>query len=208
MSTVSSISQPKSKRKGATTGISIAFTKKLVAQYYLQGKTQGDMVEDLDVSISTVRKYLKELRDEWKLKAVYDFSLAKAEQLARIDEVERVAWEGFHNSVKGSTSTTTMKSNQSNTKMRTKTKPSVSDTKWLDKIQWCVEQRSKILGLYAPKKIDQTIKNDQKLEEMSTEELLNLANKQAVEPIYEVDGEYVESDNDWEVKAGEEVAHE
>ena len=205
---MSSISQPKNKRKGATTGLSIAFTKKLVAQYYLQGKTQGDMVEDFDVSISTVRKYLKELRDEWKLKAVYDFSLAKAEQLARIDEVERVAWEGFHNSVKGSTSTTTMKSNQSNTKMRTKTKPSVSDTKWLDKIQWCVEQRSKILGLYAPKKIAQTIKNDQKLEEMSTEELLNLANKQAVEPMYEVDGKFVEPDNDWEVKAGEEVVHE
>ena len=163
------------------------------------------MVEAFNVSHSTVKKYLKELREEWKEKALYDFSLAKAEQLARVDEIERVSWEGFHKSVKGSTSTTTMKSNQTNTKMRTKTKPSVSDTKWLDKIQWCVEQRSKILGLYAPKKIDQTIKNDVKLEEMSTEELLDLANKQAIEPMYEVDGVMQEVEEGVEIasKAGE-----
>ena len=205
MSTALSTAESKSKRKGSNTGLSIAFTKSLVAQYYLQGRTQNDMVEAFNVSHSTVKKYLKELREEWKEKALYDFSLAKAEQLARVDEIERVSWEGFHKSVKGSTSTTTMKSNQTNTKMRTKTKPSVSDTKWLDKIQWCVEQRSKILGLYAPKKIDQTIKNDVKLEEMSTEELLDLANKQAIEPMYEVDGVIQEVEEGVEIasKAGE-----
>lgn len=192
-------------RKGNNTHLSIAFTKKLVAQFYLQGKTQGDMVDAFNVSHSTVKKYLKELREEWQAKALYDFSLAKAEQLARIDEIERVAWEGFHNSVKGSLSTTTMKSKDSKTKMQTKTKPSVSDTKWLDKIQWCVEQRNKILGLYAPKKIDQTIKNERKLEEMTTEELLSLADKQAIEPVYEVDGNLLEFEEGVEIgsKAGE-----
>lgn len=200
--------QTKPVRKGSSTQLSIAFSKKLVAQYYLQGRTQSDMVEELSISMTTVQKYLRELREEWKVKALYDFSLAKAEQLARIDEVERVAWEGFHKSVNGSVSTTTMKSKGStSSKMRTKTKPSVSDTKWLDKIQWCVEQRSKILGLYAPKKIDQTIKNDRKLEEMTTEELLNLADKQAIEPLYEVDGSLKEFGQDGvEIgsKAGEE----
>jgi len=196
---------PNGLSRRANTDIEGAFIKQAIAQHYLQGVSLKAMSEQLNVGYATVKNHLASLREEWKQKALFDFNLAKAEQLARIDEIERVSWENFHRSVDGSTSTTTIRSDKSASKMKTKTKPSVSDAKWLDKIQWCVEQRAKILGLYAPKKIDQVISQSKKLEDMSTEELLDLADRNAIEPIYEVDGavvEYADINNDKGVTIG------
>jgi len=171
-----------------STDLQIAFVQKQIAHYYLQGKTQQDMADDFGVSLSTVRRHIKLLREEWKERALYDFSIAKSEELAKVDEIERIAWDQFHKSLAGKEVATTMDNGTTVTEMMSRTTTGTSDIKWLDKIQWCVDQRCKILGLHAPKQavINQTIREEKNLEEMSTEELLKIANQKAVNAMYDV----------------------
>ena len=112
-------------------------------------------------------------------RSLYDFSRAKAEQLAKVDEVERVAWEQFSLSASRESLTEFLDANDLVTSQIKNTSKNAQEIKWLEKIQWCIDQRCKILGLYAPKQqiIQQNISDSRNLEDMTTDELLKIANK-------------------------------
>ena len=158
------------------------FDRQLLSSMYLRGMKQAEMAKELKVSLSTIEVDLRKLRDEWHNGASYDFRSAKMEQLAKIDEIERAAWEAYEAS-KGEHRRTTHYDEKVNPRTVTQKEASSSgDAKWLDKISWCVEQRCKILGFNAPKEVAMThSKIDRPLEELSREELMMIAQKRKTE---------------------------
>jgi len=174
--------------RAARTTLQKAFDKARLADMYLKGRSQREMIAELEISRSTVQSALKGLQQEWQSTALYDFNEAKALQLAKVDHLEKVAWEGYHLSQQGKTSMTEMNTNGSSFTSETRSVQPSGDTKWLDKIQWCIDQRCKILGLHAPKAaiIHQTIEEKKSLDDMSTEALMKIVEENAVAADFDV----------------------
>jgi transcriptional regulator with XRE-family HTH domain len=72
--------------------------RRQVAQLYSRGLSQVEIAERLGVSQPTVSNDLKVLRAEWLPSALTDFNQAKAQELAKIDNLEREAWTAWQRS--------------------------------------------------------------------------------------------------------------
>lgn len=73
-----------------------------IAQWYVEGKTQYQIAELLvhhkvmpSCSQKTVCLKIEKLRERWVTSALNNYDQAKAEELAKINNMERVAWEQF-----------------------------------------------------------------------------------------------------------------
>jgi hypothetical protein len=135
---------------------------------YLKGKPQTAIAEVVGVKQATVSRDLKAIRKMWLESTLMDFNEAKAREMARIDQLERVAWEAWENSL-GENVTTTVKYGpkivepgegdetsaveevgvlEIEAERKEKTIQLNGDPRYLERIQWCIEQRCKILGVY------------------------------------------------------------
>jgi hypothetical protein len=131
-----------------------------VAELFLRGiKRQGELAERLGVDRSTVSRDLKVLNARWKEAGVRDLDAAKGRELDRIDLLEREAWEAWERSKSGQETTTT---EQTTTPQGERSKAAFrkeeqhGDPRYLDHVEWWIEQRCRILGLHAPQKIAPT----------------------------------------------------
>lgn len=137
-----------------------------VARRYLQGEMQEEIARAFGVTQGQISHDLKAIRAAWLASAVRDFDAAKAEELARIDEVERAAWEGWKRSQEEKQVATQEKSEdplvytdaRGEPQIKQKTRQRISLRKegqagspaFLQVILTCIERRCKILGLDAP----------------------------------------------------------
>lgn len=136
-----------------------------IAERLIRGVMQRDIATELGkvrpykFTLDMVKGDCGELVKRWRSLAIGDIEEQKAEQLARLMELERQAWaalarlEGGIERTVARKTTYTAKTRSSNSAMK------VKDTKdntaaWLRAIQFCIQERSKILGLYAPVKLD------------------------------------------------------
>lgn len=124
-----------------------------VAELYLRGWSQTRIGEKLGVTQATISNDLKAIQKAWAESAIFDFNEAVGRELARIDNLEQVYWEAWFNSQAGATVRTASKSDAKGAASSVKTFDSVGDKRYLDGVQWCIEQRVKIMGLAAPEKI-------------------------------------------------------
>jgi hypothetical protein len=99
---------------------------------YLRGRRQTYIATKLGISQQQVSYDIKQLRRRWRESSVVNFNEAAQEQLARIDELERTYWIAWE---------------------RSTTDTKVGNASFLEGVQWCVEQRCKILGIYEATKI-------------------------------------------------------
>lgn len=104
--------------------------RRKVAALYLAGNIQTEIASELGVDQATISRDLTALQKLWSEQALRDLGEAKAEQLAKIDKLEREYWEAWVKS-------------QNEQK-------DPGDPRFLDGVQWCVEQRCKVLGLNSP----------------------------------------------------------
>lgn len=139
---------------------------------YLQGYSHQEIAEQ----ISANREYtltrqqitydIAKVVEKWQKEYLTDMNKIKARELARIDELEHSYWLAFERSTQDFVTreaeriqdeTGTREGNRPTFK-REKTKRKEhnrdGDAEFLKGIQWCIEQRMKILGLNAPKQID------------------------------------------------------
>lgn len=175
------------------------FDMQTLSSMYLRGVRQMDMAKELGVSISTVERDLQKLRGEWHESANYNFQSAKMEQLAKIDEIERAAWEAYEASRREKRKVTHFDEKVNPRTVTQKDEAGAGDAKWLDKISWCVEQRCKILGFHAPKEVAMThSKIDRPLEELSKEELMMIAQRRKADAAIAVESEIMEVSHDGE----------
>lgn len=140
-----------------------------VAEMYCRGVRQVDIARELGVTQGQVSKDLAAVRKAWMASSIRAFDQHRAEQLARIDEIERQAWAGWLRSVgtqRQTTNKTRVKGGPAGAGAGDDQQPAAApddlleetivehedagDSRFLDRMAWCVSERCKILGLYAP----------------------------------------------------------
>lgn len=136
-----------------------------IADKLIRGTLQRDIATELDrarpykFSLDMVKADSGELVKRWRSLAMGDIDDQKAEQLARIMELERQAWRALARLENGIERTVARKTKYTPKTRESKSAMKVRDNKdttaaWLRTLQFCIVERSKILGLYAPVKLD------------------------------------------------------
>lgn len=162
-----------------------------IAKMYVRGTTQMEMSRQLGVSQGQISNDLRLVLNQWTEQRIHDIDRIKNEQLTRINEIEREMWEAWEASktkkkvvVNKSKSGEMMdafdpmtgKASKVQTDKywragTTEEEPVAGDKQYMDGVMWCVQERSKIVGLYAPKKVAQTDPTGEH-EAMSAKEIL------------------------------------
>lgn len=135
-----------------------------IAYLYLQGKTQRDIAEYLkkdpdrkyELTQQTISNDIKVIKTRWQTSSLMNFNQAKAQELAKIDNLELVYWRAWENSCKPTKKTKTRKIDSikgPHQEGQIETKEQFGDKKWLDGVQWCIEKRLAIFGIEAPKRL-------------------------------------------------------
>lgn len=126
-----------------------------VAARYLRGEPQYIIARAFEVDAGTISRDLTAIRNDWMLSALRDFDAAKAQELAKIDEVERAAWMGWSKSQENAeTLQARMKSSGSETSKTTKGQ--AGNPRFLQVILDCIARRCAILGIDAEQRIKLT----------------------------------------------------
>lgn len=159
------------KEERVTTGsrqkMVIEYRRMIVAQKYLRGQSMGKIAQEMPAELSctrqTVYNDIKVLRDQWRQEANLPIADLRAKELAKIDELERVAWESFEIS-KGDKIVSKFgtvlpaaagsKPTVAAGPIRTVTKSQAGNPKWLDIIDKCVNRRCEILGIKKQQNLD------------------------------------------------------
>jgi len=144
----------------------LARDRRRISELYLQGWLQVDIAAEVGVSQPTVSNDLKAIQKEWVKSTLIDFNEAKAQELAKVDNLERIYHAAWQRSCEDA-ETATQKQKGSVTKRKdedgkfiaeqpaevSKTrKGQAGDPRFLVGIQWCIDKRCKIKGIEAPVK--------------------------------------------------------
>jgi len=140
-----------------------------IASLYLQGWQQAEIAEKLSqpetgrgyaLSQQMVSYDIQQLIKQWRESALIDLDETKAQELARINELERTYWRAWLESCKDA-ETVKQKGQPSDVPGRVHTeqierttKGQAGDPSFLRGVQWCIEMRCKIFGVYAASKIE------------------------------------------------------
>lgn len=137
--------------------------RKAVATLYLRGMTQWEIARQFGVNQSTVSRDLEVLQAEWMKSAVTDLGEQKAKELARIDGLERVAWEAWERSCKDEETlhaeTTKGRAGKDGpapdlTRTSKTVKGQAGNPRFLERVEWCIATRLKLFGLLDSTSID------------------------------------------------------
>lgn len=141
--------------------LSKAERQRRVAALYLQSKTQGDIAAELGIGQATVSRDLHDIEEAWAKDTRTDLNAVKVRELTRIDAIEAEAWQAWFSSKRdGGFETTIIEGSRTPNrktgeltdvvgKKRNTVKKFSRDGNhyFLQVVQWCVEQRVRILGL-------------------------------------------------------------
>lgn len=143
-----------------------------IAELYLKGLSYPKIA----IAISDKRGYqitgaqvnydIKKIRSRWVDSQLVDFSEAKSRELQKIDNLELTYWEAWEESKKKLEKVHSERVEDVSTSKRGTTVPMYTrskvkkeeetrygDIRFLQGIQWCIEQRCKIFGFNAPTRI-------------------------------------------------------
>jgi hypothetical protein len=121
---------------------------------YLRGMSQYDLAAKYGVNQSLISRELKRIRQDWEKSILVDFNQAKARELSKIDNLEKEYWAAWKNSIGEKTKTRTKKIiGASATEASVEKDQMLGNPAWLQGIQWCIEQRCKIFGIYEATKL-------------------------------------------------------
>ena len=127
-----------------------------LAGLYLHGVSTTEMAVRVGLTRRTVQAELVAIRDDWKGRTQIDFESAIAQQLDRVDLVEKYAFEGWERSLTRKTVETkqavrTVNGQVDRATLRAET--GNGDPAFLARMSWCIEQRCRILGLEKPREV-------------------------------------------------------
>jgi hypothetical protein len=120
-----------------------------VAALYLTGKLQMEIARLVGCSQQQVSSDLKAVQRAWLASSIRDFDTIKAEQLAKIDRIERAAWDAWERSLQPREITVqeVIDGEHRTNKVSLRKEPQGGDPRYLQIAQRCIDQRCDILGL-------------------------------------------------------------
>ena len=141
----------------------------IISELYLRGWTQRRIAARIGVSHTQINRDLKTIQKRWMDSSVRNFDDARAEELARIDELERTYWKEWERSREDKVTVKTRKQakdapksdgwskdeNDEKSTIRTADHTEIvehrlGDPRYLEGVRWCIGERVKLLGLAAP----------------------------------------------------------
>ena len=124
-----------------------------IKDWYLRGETQMSIAAKLSLSQSQISRDISTIQRRWRESSLVDINEARQRELERIDALEREYWVAWEASKGEQQRSTASKMGDTSRAQITKYE-SAGDPRFLAGVQWCVEQRCKILGLLAAVKQD------------------------------------------------------
>lgn len=137
--------------------IEILRDRVLIAELYCKGWTQTKIAERIGVSQAIISRDLNAIRKEWLESSVRDFDGAKAQELAKLDHMEQVAWAAWERSVGPHSITTETEGTNDKglfNKSTERTEHLVGNPAFLQAALNCIDRRCKILGIDAAQKLE------------------------------------------------------
>jgi len=133
-----------------------------ITRLYLKGHTQQEIADELKLSRQQIGFDLKTIQKRWRESTTINIDEAKERELSRIDELERTYWEAWEKSCGQRTKTSKEATGGENGRSRAsvQTEEMLGNPAYLSGVMSCIQERSKILGIYAPEKKDVTAKFD------------------------------------------------
>lgn len=126
----------------------------------IRGFRPFEIAEKLGVTREQVDADVRRVRQEWAQARQDDLNGMIAEQLAKIDALEREAWDAWERSKLPAVMHKTGKSIKRGEWEEETTKEQVGDPRYLDTLAKLWDQRAKILGLNAAEKVDHAMQID------------------------------------------------
>jgi hypothetical protein len=168
----------------------------LLARMYVRGKSQHEMrlslnsmYPDRPLSGSTINQDLQAIRNAWLNSTLVDFNEAKSKELARLDELEREAFDAWERSKEKHIRLEYEISDDqipfsvdkiaevTRKKKRKVIEATVGDIRYLEMIERVADMRCKIFGLYEAKKIQVDWKADALQSGLTGEDIESLKEK-------------------------------
>ncbi len=165
--------------------LSRAARRAKVADLYLKCFSQRQIALELGISQATVCRDLLAVQDEWVKSAMLDFDKRKAMELAKIDRVEREAWLAYERKI-GPKQRKKMSVKAGNKDGEVVMWEEAGDPRFLRIVLDCIDRRSALLGLDAPKKVGLSILDGIPPAEYTDEELKILTTNPSAEQIEQI----------------------
>lgn len=133
----------------------VADRRSVVAKLYLQGMWQTDIAAQVGVTQQQVSKDLVIIREKWKQSTISDYSAKVDEELAKINLLEQEYYDAWNRSKKEFVSKSTKRRKPADSKTykisekQKKVEERNGNPQYLQGVQWCIDQRCKILGIPA-----------------------------------------------------------
>jgi hypothetical protein len=134
-----------------------------IATLYLQGKLQFEIAQILStdqargytLTQQTISRDLKMIQRDWQRSTIVKFDEARAQELAKIDNLEREYWRAWERSKTEKKHSEKEKTEGVQLKEVTRVEKweLIGDHRFLEGIQWCINRRCELLGLDAPKRM-------------------------------------------------------
>ncbi len=182
------------------------------ATLYVKGWRQDQIAKHISesrpysLSSQQIAYDIRSIHERWVHAQLINMDEAKARELSKIDQVESAAWEAWQKSLQDDivTESTRIEDNAAairNPKGTTYTRGKVSKTsksgggnyKFLEIVLKCIGERCRVLGVYAPDKIDVSWRDEAVKAGLDPEELQNNLVKQfvsaAARPIVGTEGD-------------------
>lgn len=135
----------------------------IIARMYLRGNSIRQIVDFINAeskrktSIRTVHNDIQTLLVEYKEQRIVELEDAQRVELAKLNEVEKTAWEAWERSKQKETQTDkSVTGEKARTESGTTKEETPGDPRFLQLVMNCIDKRCKILGLDAPVTIQGT----------------------------------------------------
>lgn len=130
-----------------------------MAIQYMRGSSQWDIANQEGVSQGTISNDLQTIRAEWIATAAKDFGVRQAEELAKLDHLEAVAWDAWERSKRIALKETNEESegggeNGGRNKYKREEAHQVGDDRFLGRVMSCIELRMKVFGMIRPPSVN------------------------------------------------------
>lgn len=140
-----------------------------VESLYLSGKTQADIASQIGVSQQQISKYLARLQEAWLERMGERLESVKGRELARLDRLEREYWEAWARSclpeqtnvnkaktttVEAYTEAGLIEAPALDREWAHTERGQVGNPRFLEGVQNCIEMRLRIVGGFAPAKLE------------------------------------------------------
>lgn len=155
------------KRKSSES-FAILHRRKAVSQQYLQGVPQFLIAKHCDVNQSTISRDLEVIFSEWRETIKTSAHEQRMYELAKINENERAAWQGWHLSLQAEVSLE-RGTNDGKAFSKKRKRGQAGDPRFLMIVDKCIERRCQMFGIDKPKELPPLEKLLEHLERESPE---------------------------------------